>query len=96
MKSTLEPQDTDRLNTQLNRVKFFMLSGEWKTLREIADHVQGSEAGVSARLRDLRNKYHYTVNRRRVNDQGLWEYSVSTGSVQPVEYKWEGNQGAFL
>ena len=46
--------DQKRIGSLQQRVHGFMASGEWRTLREIADACQGSEASVSARLRDFR------------------------------------------
>lgn len=72
--------DEDRLTTQLERVRAFMLRGHWHTLAEIARAVQGSEASVSARLRDLRKARFggFIVQRRRRGDpkSGLHEYRV--------------------
>jgi hypothetical protein len=75
---TYEPKrDAARLSGQLERVRDLMLDGKWRTLREIANHVQGSEAGVSARLRDLRKERFgsHTVNHQRKTD-GVWIYQV--------------------
>lgn len=78
---TYDPQqDSARLSTQLERVLAFMASGDWHTLREIAMHCGGSEAAVSARLRDMRKTRFgaHTVNRRPRHDRerGLWEYQL--------------------
>jgi hypothetical protein len=76
--STFQPErDGERLRSQLQRVRDLMIDGQWRTLQQIAHHVGGSEAGVSARLRDLRKPRNgaYTVNRRHVED-GLHEYQV--------------------
>jgi hypothetical protein len=76
--ATFEPaRDGERLTSQLIRVKELMLDGQWRSLPQIAAVVGGSEAGVSARLRDLRKPRNgaYTVNRRHVTD-GLHEYQV--------------------
>lgn len=69
--------DQERLNSQLWRVFRLMRDGEWRTLAEIARETGGSEAGVSARLRDLRKERfgRYPVARRRV-DGGLFEYRM--------------------
>jgi hypothetical protein len=75
---TFEPaQDAARLTGQLERVRNLMCDGQWRTLSEIAVRVGGSEAGVSARLRDLRKEKFgaHTVERKRV-DGGLWVYRV--------------------
>lgn len=70
--------DRDRLTSQLDRVKALMIDGKWRSLANISQEVRGSEAGVSARLRDLRKPRFggYTVNRRRV-EGGLWMYQLS-------------------
>lgn len=74
---TIEPQDVPRLATALGRVLTLMRDGEWRTLATIASECGTSEAGASARLRDLRKERFgsHTVERRRV-DGGLWEYRV--------------------
>lgn len=75
---TYEPEkDQVRLGKQMGLVKGLMLDGRWRGLEEIAEAVGGSEAGVSARLRDLRKSRFggHTVERRRV-DGGLFEYRV--------------------
>jgi hypothetical protein len=77
--------DHDRLRTQLGRVYALMIDGRWRTLYEIAGRIRhGSEAAVSARLRDLRKPRFgsYRVLRRRCDPdrtysaQGTWEYRV--------------------
>ncbi len=72
--------DGRRLNGQLARVWSLMRDGTWRTLGEIAATVAGSEAGVSARLRDIRKPGFplgaRNVQRRRVTG-GLWEYRVA-------------------
>ena len=76
--ATIEPaQDTARLAGQLERVKALMLDGRWRTLAQIAAAVEGSEAGVSARLRDLRKPRFggYQVDRDRLAG-GLFTYRV--------------------
>ena len=75
--------DRDRLTGQLDRVRTLMLDGRWRTLAEIARLVNGSEAGVSARLRDLRKSHFggHAVERRRVEGAGgLHEYRVVAAS----------------
>ena len=72
--------DEDRLTTQLGRVYRAMRSGDWFTLGELADLARGSEASVSARLRDLRKPEcgGHTVERRARGDRGrgLFEYRM--------------------
>jgi len=81
--STYEPaRDCDRLTSQLERVKQLMADGKWRTLREIARHVGGSEAGVSARIRDMRKARFggFTVEHRCIG-HGVWEYRVLSHSA---------------
>ena len=72
--------DAARLTKQLARVQALMRDREWRTLAEIGFEVGAvSEAGVSARLRDLRKAKHggYTVERRRVpGARGLHQYRL--------------------
>ena len=69
--------DGTRLTTQLERVEIIMFSVGWITLAELAQRTGGSQAGVSARLRDLRKPEFggYTVVRRRAGG-GLFEYRI--------------------
>ena len=85
--------DFARLTTQLERVEFILkLGGAW-TLSQLHDACGGSEAGISARIRDLRKEKFggHEVQRRRRGDpkQGLWEYWIQRGTLdlfgQPME-----------
>ncbi len=73
-----EARDGERLRGLLLRVYSAMSDGQWHTLSELAQKCGGSEASVSARLRDLRKPRFggYTVDRRRVSG-GLFEYRVT-------------------
>ena len=82
---TLHPIDAPRIATLLECVRAVMEAGEWLTLAQIqrecdARGVHGSEAGISARLRDLRKPQHggRDVDRRRRGEasRGLWEYRL--------------------
>lgn len=75
---TYEPlEDAARLGTQIERVYALMCDRNWRSLTEIAETVNGTEASVSARLRDLRKPWWggHTVARRRVA-RGLFEYRL--------------------
>lgn len=75
---TYEPeQDSVRLTGQVLAVFELTQSGGWWTLAALAARTGGSEAAVSARLRDLRKRKFggYDVERRRVAG-GLFEYRV--------------------
>ena len=69
--------DSGRLTSQLAKVYRLMRDGRWRTLGDIRGIVGGSEAGISARLRDLRKKRFggFTVERRR-RTKALWEYQM--------------------
>jgi|ETNvirnome_2_130_1030620.scaffolds.fasta_scaffold00125_21 hypothetical protein len=85
---TYEPVfDKPRLNTLLGKVWNVMQDERWRTLAEI--HVaiggSGSEASISARLRDFRKPRFsgaYEVDRRRRGNahHGLFEYRLCGGS----------------
>jgi hypothetical protein len=78
--ATYEPErDQIRLNGQMLRVFDVMRDGQWRTLSEIrllCPH--DSEAGISARLRDLRKAKFggWTVERRARHERGLFEYRL--------------------
>jgi hypothetical protein len=77
--ATFDPaRDGPRLAGQLARVYAAVKGGRWWTLADLAAAAGGSEAGVSARLRDLRKPKFggHRVERRRVGG-GLWEYRVA-------------------
>jgi hypothetical protein len=79
--ATFDPAlDGDRLRILLGRVYALMRDGEWRTLPAIAECCGGTEASVSARLRDLRKERFgaYRVERRRVApaEAGLFEYRL--------------------
>jgi hypothetical protein len=78
---TFDPtQDFDRLKTQFDKVKHLMTTphGRWWTIPELVQLVGGSEASISARIRDLRKKKFgaFDVERHR-RSGGLWEYRVN-------------------
>lgn len=80
---TFEPNlDFSRLLTLMERVEALMSDGLWRTLEEIRSLCGGSEASVSARLRDLRKEKwgaHIVERRRRGEPKaGLWEYRVAS------------------
>ena len=70
-------RDQDRLTLQKERVFDFMKSGEWRTLRQIAEATNAPEASVSAQLRNFRKERFgaHTVDRRHIKN-GLFEYSL--------------------
>lgn len=73
-----EEHDRKRLEGQLERVRKVMLDRRWHTIPELAKLVGGSEAGVSARLRDLRKPKFggHEIERERVAG-GLFRYRMA-------------------
>lgn len=65
--------DATRLITQFTRVRALMLDGKWRTLSEIHREVGGSEAGISARLRDLRKARNGGWNVERID----WRWTLA-------------------
>lgn len=76
---TYEPErDYSRLKSQLARVYMVMLDGKWRTLAQITKASRpGTEASVSARLRDLRkDKYGGHILQAECIEGGLWRYRL--------------------
>ena len=76
--ATYDPRrDYERLSGQLKAVFDVMKDGRWRTLKELAAAVEGSEAALSARLRDLRkDKYGaHTIEREHI-ERGLYRYRM--------------------
>lgn len=70
-------RDYERLSGQLKSVFDVMRDGKWRTLRELAAIVEGSEAALSARLRDLRkDKYGAHEVLREHVEGGLYRYRL--------------------
>lgn len=86
-----EKHDRHRLTSQYARVFTLMRDGQWRTLSEIQEEVGGSEAAISARLRDFRKPENggHAVDRRRRGEPsaGVWEYRLS---LQPASGSWPG------
>ncbi len=80
---TYEPaRDGARLSRQLELVEAIMKDGQWHTMADIYGKFLGrgmgaSEAGISARLRDLRKPKFggHTIEREYVAD-GVWRYRM--------------------
>ena len=75
---TYEPSlDHARLKGQLARVAALMSDGQFHTLHEIARGAGGTEASVSARLRDFRKpKYGARLVERERISGGLFRYRL--------------------
>ena len=70
-------RDGNRLATLHDRVYAYMADGQWRTLHQIARECGGTEASVSARLRDMRREKYgaHKVHRQHLA-HGLWVYSL--------------------
>ena len=80
---TYDPsKDHKRLTSAMDRALDYLKDGQPRTLKQIADACGCSEAGASARTRDLRKarfreKYgNYNMKCRRGAAGGLWLYSL--------------------
>lgn len=97
-----EPElDFERLSTLLERVHATMRDGQWHTLAGLVRNCGGSEASVSARLRDLRKARHgyHDIRKRRVEGHpGLFEYRMhSARPIGNVGLTWQpANRYAWL
>jgi hypothetical protein len=84
---TYQPElDEVRLTGQLGRVYRAMKDGHWRTLEEITELAGGSQAGVSARIRDLRKEKWggYTIEKYRSREAaGTWYYRINTETPMP-------------
>ncbi len=94
--------DEARLMTLLDQVFLLMRDRERRTLHEIhkALHYRGSEASISARLRDLRKPRfgeYFVGHKRRAGHDGLWEYWLNPelGSGVPPFAHAPLHQAAF-
>ena len=72
-------RDLSRLSNQLDLVKQVLSDRQWHTLDELAAAVNGSPAGVSARIRDLRKARfgQHTIDRQYVSN-GMWRYRMAS------------------
>lgn len=78
--------DSHHSKRQLEAVRALMADGEWRTLEEIRQSVRGTEAGISARLRDLRKKQFGGLDvQRRRDASGLHWYRIGQ------EEAWEAS-----
>lgn len=73
-------EDKHRLFAQLQSVFSIMKDSNWRTLEEIRQRIDASEASISARLRDFRKvKFgKHVVNKRSIGNRsrGLFEYQL--------------------
>jgi len=79
--------DRERLGTLLGRVLYVMRSKRWLTLEELRERCnRGSEAGISARIRELRHM-GFEVDRRRrgAEVRGLFEYRLVKGRFRTLD-----------
>lgn len=74
-------RDYERLTGQLKAVFDLMKDGEWRTLAQIQQTVEGSQTAISARLRDLRKpKYGAHEMVSEYVERGLYRYRVTVNA----------------
>ncbi len=74
-----ERLDGARFRRQHQEIQYSMLAhGGWRTLAEIREALEYSDASISAQLRHLRKARFgsYQVEKRRRDGGGSWEYRV--------------------
>lgn len=87
---TYSPElDHARLSTALGRVYTVLADEKWHTLKEIAEKARTSEAGCSARIRNLRETQWQRIYKvAAVHSERLtasvWRYRIVLGDNQPV------------
>lgn len=82
----VHPDDVQRLETQLARVRACLADGQWWTLSALRGVCGGSDAGVSARVRDLRKERFggFVIERRRLRN-GVQQYRMQGAHVAALE-----------
>lgn len=71
-------RDFSRLKSQHDRIKYLMLDGKWRTVKEIHELTNDPENSIQAQLRHLRKLRFggFIVDRRSVDGSALYEYRV--------------------
>lgn len=82
-----ERLDGERIRTQLDCIREYMLSVGWKSLQEIKSVLRYPESSISAQLRHLRKERFgaYVVEKRRRGLSGTWEYQVSKPILPAIQ-----------
>jgi len=81
--TTLEPIDQQRIIPQREFVAYALSKGEWQTLRQLADYARCSEAGASARIREIRARAKAKSEpdpiekKRQSPGSGVWLYRMA-------------------
>ena len=74
-------RDGIRLTGQLERVFDVMKSGEWITLRQLADRSRCPEASASAQLRNLRKeRFGSFLVEKKYDHMGVFFYRLKLGA----------------
>lgn len=72
-KTFVEKRDRKRISNQCRKVWGVVSDGRWHTLEQIKSLTGASEASISARIRDLKNKHKCAYEKVYVA-KGLWRY----------------------
>lgn len=72
-----------RLTTQREKLRFLLTRypSKWWTLAELNKNIGASEAGISARLRDMRKPQYGSYDIEKRHDGSLWHYRIRPVSV---------------
>lgn len=85
--------DETRIIGQMERVKAYLLSGQWCTLADIEAFTGYPQASISAQIRHLRKAKFggYLVEKRRKSGGfgGTWEYRLMPVAI-PLDTHMEG------
>lgn len=85
-------EDRERMRPILELVRDLMADGRERSLRQICTAIgRGSEASISARLREIRNApgSEWNVGKRRTSTPGLWVYRMTPKPVSGQrELEW--------
>ena len=73
-----QERDSERLSTQMERVRIALSPGHWLTVRQIADRIGDPENSIQAQLRNLRKKCNggYIVEKEICGNGSLYQYRM--------------------
>jgi len=83
--------DGRRLQTQMLKIRDYMLGTTWHTLPEIEGATGYPQASISAQLRHLRKERFgsYVVEKRRRGTGGTYEYRVFPPKCNQSWFAWD-------
>lgn len=69
------PEEQKRLAKQLTAIRDIVADGGWHTLGSLRAKTGFSDASISARLRELKNRHGWTLE-KHLEKPGLWLYRM--------------------